>query len=1029
MKRKKYSKQTKKIKKNAFRKSTTKRYKKNRIGGIDWAVPVPKSPGKTPKQPTPKSPTESLKQLLSRVDKDELRPLALQNLAVQSYKSKKSPGKKQSPLNISGFDQDSDIKSISHVQETYVPMEPIIPPPPATTGLKIDERITSYKLSSKDKDSQSSSGNAGLYEPGKPTYLETPPNEIQVPQPDGTTINIPMYGFIPAPLPPSPPQGLTVKYGSLKTMSGQDYKTLLLLNEYSRMYFYLSPKLYKIMNELQIHELFGVALVWGDLNDQLIECIGESSEKAIESRLLYTDKPTIHKFIEKCKNFYMELGDSVNNRTHNKPYNYDAASPFKHTPSNYQVMGYNQHQFFNPVPITQVMYEHGMRNNKKKTNEYVFIQAHGGLGTELSQHKKILAKKYIRLIEFGSRFQMVAANIRTLYKHINDLMRSKDYPILFENTTKGKEMRKIVYSDLCKYFMISSESACTEKDSLTLVDITHDRIFQGHFSDLETPENQKITFRSIEKFKSMGMFLANDYTTDITDKFLYNKEMFKLYPGSTFLTTTTKMKLVDTLLPIAINENKIFNVIVFSCAVRYEDEQPYIRPPPMPRILGVPVPPPNTLANKEKPRNEMFLIHLCKSYISQLLRFITDFEIAINPVMNFFTVTDIYQDNKVISKVDPLNIHPNNEESLFSFITEIGNLYDKKLRFFNSYTPDALNGTFSFNMLGEHDKPYYLIDPVLNPNINDKLNDELITIKLYIIKEFYDYCYKKTLFCMRVANFLYSLLYHNHQRTSDPRHKQGYDQNIFKLQYINSYFLNVQNMLNFCNRGLQKTGVDSFYNYPKFVEIANEYKKKHMNKLYDKLFPNMEFDSYELEVKKMPTGWIATMDSNTNRTYYVNTITGRSFWSKPLIPPGWSEHIDSNTGQPYYIHNQTNARSDTLPGEGYAYDDSMYFSNTRKLKNANYDEHKQRNYAYKYDEMENIDKVRKRRDMTRRKMAIKPHLLSAARNMTRSMHRREGERLGLQAQAQTEQWKKNVYLMKQAEENIKPNIERYHVST
>jgi hypothetical protein len=191
----------------------------------------------------------------------------------------------------------------------------------------------------------------------------------------------------------------------------------------------------------------------------------------------------------------------------------------------------------------------------------------------------------------------------------------------------------------------------------------------------------------------------------------------------------------------------------------------------------------------------------------------------------------------------------------------------------------------------------------------------------------------------------------------------------------------------------------------------------------------MEFDSYELEVKKMPTGWIATMDSNTNRTYYVNTITGRSFWSKPLIPPGWSEHIDSNTGQPYYIHNQTNARSDTLPGEGYAYDDSMYFSNTRKLKNANYDEHKQRNYAYKYDEMENIDKVRKRRDMTRRKMAIKPHLLSAARNMTRSMHRREGERLGLQAQAQTEQWKKNVYLMKQAEENIKPNIERYHVST
>jgi hypothetical protein len=79
--------------------------------------------------------------------------------------------------------------------------------------------------------------------------------------------------------------------------------------------------------------------------------------------------------------------------------------------------------------------------------------------------------------------------------------------------------------------------------------------------------------------------------------------------------------------------------------------------------------------------------------------------------------------------------------------------------------------------------------------------------------------------------------------------------------------------------------------------------------------------------------------------------------------------------------------------------------------------------------MENIDKVRKRRDITRRKMAIKPHLLSAARNITRSIHRREGEKFGAKAQEQTEEWKKNVFLMKQAEENIKPNLERYHVST
>ena len=59
---------------------------------------------------------------------------------------------------------------------------------------------------------------------------------------------------------------------------------------------------------------------------------------------------------------------------------------------------------------------------------------------------------------------------------------------------------------------------------------------------------------------------------------------------SNFFTASTKMKLIDTLIPIAVNENKIFNVLVFSCAVRYLDEPP--SPPPFqPPIPGVPQPP------------------------------------------------------------------------------------------------------------------------------------------------------------------------------------------------------------------------------------------------------------------------------------------------------------------------------------------------------------------------------------------------------------------------------------------------------
>jgi hypothetical protein len=39
--------------------------------------------------------------------------------------------------------------------------------------------------------------------------------------------------------------------------------------------------------------------------------------------------------------------------------------------------------------------------------------------------------------------------------------------------------------------------------------------------------------------------------------------------------------------------------------------------------------------------------------------------------------------------------------------------------------------------------------------------------------------------------------------------------------------------------------------------------------------------------------------------------------------------------------------------------------------------------------MDNIDNVIKRREMTRRNMAIKPEMMSAARNITRSVRRRE----------------------------------------
>jgi hypothetical protein len=66
--------------------------------------------------------------------------------------------------------------------------------------------------------------------------------------------------------------------------------------------------------------------------------------------------------------------------------------------------------------------------------------------------------------------------------------------------------------------------------------------------------------------------------------------------------------------------------------------------------------------------------------------------------------------------------------------------------------------------------------------------------------------------------------------------------------------------------------------------------------------------------------------------------------------------------------------------------------------------------------------------MTRRKMAIKPNVLSAARNITRSVRRREREANLKRAEAEEDPNVKKMYLMNRVESKLESDKSKYHVT-
>ena len=70
-------------------------------------------------------------------------------------------------------------------------------------------------------------------------------------------------------------------------------------------------------------------------------------------------------------------------------------------------------------------------------------------------------------------------------------------------------------------------------------------------------------------------------------------------------------------------------------------------------------------------------------------------------------------------------------------------------------------------------------------------------------------------------------------------------------------------------------------------------------------------------VEALPPGWVGHRDSSSGRMYYVDTSSGVSQWTFPVVtdklPPSWQRHKDPISSRNYYYNTETKESRWTVP--------------------------------------------------------------------------------------------------------------------
>ena len=628
------------------------------------------------------------------------------------------------------------------------------------------------------------------------------------------------------------------------------------INQYNEEYFYLSPNIYSILEKLKLTDHFGTLLVWGNICDALIENVKISSIKTIQSRTLFTEELS-EKFLslvnDASLNTLFNLGPSPSNPFKNKVRDLDLSmftipEP-KHppNPSSYQFIGYDKHPMFN-MHLTDPDIDNLLTISEQsppiKKKENVFVLGHGGMGSELPPNLKLLANKHIRLIELASKHTLLGANYPGFYIELCNVLLNPINEDIFNNTDKGVQKRKKVFDSLCQYLSINMFSACYAKDTFNLTDITHDRVLEGDFDDIDVQEDHTINVRTLSKFYSMGIFTPVDYRRNINKIPIYLKKIFNLYPGTTFFTKKTSINLIRTLIQIAVRENKIINVVLFSCSTEYVNYDRFFPS----QNLSFKQPDETTPSMKLLINGKKFIYNTRRMISSMLVCFENEYFIKLrlkHGSNNLYEKTHDYFTPQGIPNYNEIN---SIEVALKTFYNQYFLIFLLDIKDFNYLV------AYSFAGLDEKKPSFDLIDD-RNPVSNTPYAKELIKVKIYLMEEFYRMFYKvlsyyTTAFyhLLDVYNRYYSF-YVNYS-PGDINSQSIIMSNINIVKEINDFFSSLFFIIRYVSDGfygdksLNPPLQPSFLHYPKYIEVKKEYDQSHIKKIYDEINEGMDYNKY-----------------------------------------------------------------------------------------------------------------------------------------------------------------------------------------
>ena len=645
---------------------------------------------------------------------------------------------------------------------------------------------------------------------------------------------------------------LTKKEASQKT---KEYATLIeTIDLFPTTYTYLSPIIFYSLMRMNRLDLYGKALVLGKLRDELIPNIALSSIEVIESRFFTSRDETIEimKNMEQLFKNRDLIGPTPANPRGIDLIDINVITPDTTSPSptSLQVVGYSKHPMFRTQSMSRreemQLVKLSEKHKKIRGEDYAFIFAHGEIAHELSPEIKLLANKYLRIIEFGKVGQALNPNYFSIVFEVNNILRNPFYNAMFDNTEEGEMIRKSVFTLLCPYISSDYISLCSHSDTFDLVDITHERTFSGNVVDSKIKDTHEVTYKTIMNMISMGIFLPVDYTTDKLTQYTAKKELFKLYPGTTFLSTTTNMNLVETLLPIAIKENRRINLMIMSCSVSYTHGD---------GLYDVPV---DTKPGVNNPA--INVLTSSKKYLSKLNNFINDY------LVTFFsdgvvTLTHSYVNGTNVFTGYRDYVKDGMNDILFTIAERVNSFYFRMFRLFSQMEVSSIGKVqenFSFSGLNT----YHISNDVISSNNPykgkwyHKYIDEIIKVKIFLMHEF------KKIVSLRIVMVRTSLdiIVEN---LTELRAKYGpgpfpsntlalcniLDNAISCASVMNNYFMRLEDVSNYINSGLSlsESDHDSFLEFKKYREIKKEYDEGVVKEFYEHLVENLDYDRFEGE--------------------------------------------------------------------------------------------------------------------------------------------------------------------------------------